>query len=97
MLVRKNLLYIKYTLWWTFLAVIILTFGAFPQASDILAQFTGVSYPPTLILTGAIALLFIKILLMDIDRSRQESRFRRLVQRNAILETQLKKEKAKNS
>ena len=97
LLVRKNMLYIRYALWWTFIAFVILTLGAFPEASDLLAQFTGVTYPPTLILTAAIVLLFVKILLMDIDRSRQESNFRRLIQRNAILETQLKKEKEKRA
>lgn len=97
LLIRKNMLYIRYALWWVCLAVLILILGAFPESSDILAKYAGVSYPPTLVLTGAIALLFVKVLLMDIDRSRQESRFRRLIQRNAILETQLKETKEKQA
>lgn len=97
LLIRKNMLYIRYALWWVWLAVIIFILGAFPESSDILAKYAGVNYPPTLILTGAVALLFVKVLLMDIDRSRQESRFRRLIQRNAILETQLEKTKEKQA
>jgi len=47
-----------------------------------------VSYPPVLAIVLGFALLLIKILTMDLERSRQERMIRRLTQRLAILEAQ---------
>ena len=57
---------------------------------DSLARLTGVSYPPILGITVAVALLVIKILLMDLERSRIEMRNQRLIQRVAILEADIR-------
>ncbi|WP_051294988.1 DUF2304 domain-containing protein [Maridesulfovibrio bastinii] len=92
-LVRKNILYSKYTPWWIFISVAFLVFGFFPTLSDSLARLVGVAYGPSLVLLGAVVMLFIKNLLMDIDRSRQEVMLRRLVQRVAILQKQLEEQK----
>jgi len=62
----------------------------FPGIIDSLARLTGVSYPPILGITVAIGLLVIKILLMDLERSRIEMRNQRLVQRMAMLEADIK-------
>lgn len=56
---------------------------------DTLGLFLGVHYPPILFLTLALGMVLIKILTMDIERSRQERALRRLTQRMAILEEQL--------
>jgi hypothetical protein len=90
-LMRRNVLYPRYAIWWMGCAVGILVLGLFPKISDLLAGYAGVAYPPALIFTIALVLLCIKMLLMDIERSRLESRLRRLMQRNAILHCQLKK------
>lgn len=63
----------------------------FPRLSDHLAVMVGIAYGPTLVMLGAVVMLFIKTLLMDIDRSRQEARLRRLVQRVAMLQAELDK------
>ncbi len=62
--------------------------GFAPGLIDQIASSLGVSYPPVLALTVGIALLVLKILLMDIDRSRIELRNQRLVQRIAMLEAE---------
>lgn len=92
-LVRKNMLYTRFTVWWLGITACILAFGFYPKLSDILAKFLSINYPPILILTGAIVLIFIKILFMDLERSRQEEKIRRLVQRVAILQARLREEK----
>ncbi len=48
----------------------------------------GVSYPPILAIVLGFGMLLIKILTMDVERSRQERRIRRLAQRLAMLEAQ---------
>lgn len=88
-LVRRSILYTRYSVWWMGVAASLVLFGLFPRLSDAMAGYLGVAYPPTLIFAAALAVLFVKILLMDIDRSKQEVRIRRLIQRNAILQARL--------
>lgn len=88
-LIRKNSLYIRYALWWMTVFLGILLFSLFPQLSDKAIHLLGVSYPPAFLFFIAILMLFVKILLMNIDRSKQEVRIRRLIQRLAIYEAEL--------
>lgn len=88
-LIRKNSIYVRYTFWWLTICGSILLFSVFPRLSDIIVRFLGISYPPAFIFFIAILMLFVKILFMDIERSRQEVRIRRLVQRLAILEAEM--------
>jgi hypothetical protein len=46
----------------------------------------GVSYPPILAVVVGLGLVLIKMLTMDVERSRQERKIRRLTQQLAILE-----------
>nr|WP_245168289.1 DUF2304 domain-containing protein [Desulfobaculum xiamenense] len=85
-LVRKNLLYTRYTLWWTFIIICSAVLGLYPRLSDWMAKMLGIAYPPALILLLACVFIFIKMLAMDIERSNQEIRLRRLTQRVAMLE-----------
>jgi hypothetical protein len=87
-LVRKDHLHTRYSMWWLTAAAVVVLFGLFPRLSDWLAAFFGVSYPPTLVLTLALALLGLKTLFMDMDRSRHERDLRRLAQRLALFETE---------
>ncbi|MFT6288986.1 MAG: hypothetical protein ACJA09_003752 [Alcanivorax sp.] len=75
---------------WVVIAVCFALLGFAPGIVDAVAKYTGVSYPPVLALTLAIALLVIKILFMDIERSHIEMRNQRLVQRMAMLEADLR-------
>jgi len=71
---------------WLLAAVVFVGFGLFPCLADLAAARLGVSYPPTLAFVVALALLGVKSLFMDIDRSRQERRLRRAAQRLALLD-----------
>lgn len=91
LLMRKDSLHAKFGLGWIVVALGFALLGFSPRIIDQAAHYFGVSYPPVLALTIGIALLVIKILLMDIDHSRIEVRNQRLVQRVAMLEAELNK------
>lgn len=85
-LIRKDRLHTRYSAWWLAAAAVIVLFGFFPRLSDVIAARVGISYAPTLVLMGALGVLGLKTLFMDIERSQQELRLRRLAQRVAMLE-----------
>ena len=89
-LIRKDRLHVNHGMGWVVVALVFALLGFSPGVIDQLAQFLGIGYPPVLALTLGIAVLTIKILLMDIERSRLEIRNQRLIQRVAMLETDLK-------
>ena len=87
-LVRRDHLHGPYAIWWIGAAATVAVLGLFPRLFDVLAFKLGVSYPPMLALVLGFALLLVKILTMDLERSRQERQIRRLAQRLAMLEAQ---------
>ena len=91
-LVRKSLLHTMHSVLWLLLSFLIVVFGTFPTLNDWIAKKLGVNYPPVLILTAGMGFILIKILTMDIDRSRQEQRIRILTEKLAILEGEDKNE-----
>jgi hypothetical protein len=93
-LIRKDRLHAHHGLGWILVALSFALIGLFPGIIDRLAQIVGIGYPPVLALTLGISLLVIKILLMDIERSKIEMRNQRLIQRVAMLEADLKKLKS---
>ncbi|MBZ4193412.1 MAG: DUF2304 domain-containing protein [Candidatus Contendobacter sp.] len=88
MLVRRDHLHGPYATWWISSAVLVALLGFFPRLFDRLAVQLGVSYSPILAVILGLGLLLVKILTMDLERSRQERLIRRLAQRMAILEAQ---------
>ena len=88
-LVRRDRLHGPYALWWLLVAAAALVMGLFPQVVDWLGRATGVYYPPALPIIVGLALVMVRLLKLDIDRSRQERRLRRLVQKVAMLEAEL--------
>jgi hypothetical protein len=87
-LVRRDHLHGPYAIWWIGAAITIGTLGFFPRLFDYLAVYVGVSYPPMLAIVLGFSMLLVKILTMDLERSRQERLIRRLAQRLAMLEAQ---------
>lgn len=85
-LVRQDHLRAAQAVWWLSVACGVLILGIFPWVTDLLAKLVGVSYPPVLAVVAALVALIIKVLLMDIERTRQEREIRRLAQRLAIWE-----------
>ncbi|MFH1243625.1 MAG: DUF2304 domain-containing protein [Pseudomonadota bacterium] len=86
LLVRKDLMHSRYSLWWLLMALAIAVFGCFPRLVDRIAYKLGVHYGPVLLIVVGMALILIKMLTMDVERSDQERRLRLLTQRLAILE-----------
>jgi hypothetical protein len=85
-LVRKNHLHGPYAIWWILVAVGVILLGLFPQVVNPIASLLGVNYPPILVIILALATLLVKVLTMDLERTRQEVVLRRLAQRLAMLE-----------
>jgi len=96
-LVRRDRLHVTHGMGWIIVAVGFAFLGFAPSIVDKLAQNLGVDYPPVLALTLGISILVVKILLMDIERSRIETRNQRLIQRVAMLEADLNAMQQSNS
>jgi len=89
-LLRRDHLHGPYALWWLSMAVVTALVGAFPGAIDWIANALDIGYPPALAFVLAIALMLVKMLTMDIERTRQELLLRRLAQRLAMLDEEIK-------
>jgi hypothetical protein len=88
-LMRRDRLHVQHGLGWILVAIGFALLGFSPGIIDEVAVALGIGYPPVLGLTLAIGILVVKVLFMDIERSRVEIRNQRLVQRVAMLETDL--------
>jgi hypothetical protein len=89
-LMRRDRLHVRFGLWWMAAAIAFALLGLFPGLFDQLAAKLGVAYPPVLALISGFVILVIKILLMDLERSRNVIKLDRLVQRMALLEADLR-------
>lgn len=88
-LVRRDHLHGPYALWWVAAACLAVLLGLFPKIIDYVAIRMGVSYPPMLAMVLGLGLLLLKVLTMDLERSRQERQIRRLAQEIAIMQAHL--------
>ncbi|MEH6515082.1 MAG: DUF2304 domain-containing protein [Halioglobus sp.] len=95
LLMRRDRLHVNHGMGWVAVALGFSLLGFAPQVFDNLAQRIGIAYPPVLALTIGLSVLVLKILLMDVERSRIETRNLRLIQRMAILEAEINALKAK--
>ncbi len=95
-LIRKDHLRVQYGMWWIAMAGIFALLGLFPTLIDQFAKHLGIAYPPILALTIAIVIVVIKILLMDIEHSRNSINLQRLTQRIALLESDLREMQGKS-
>lgn len=90
-LIRKDRLHTRHAFWWSGVAVAVFGLGMFPQWIDWAAHWLGVAYPPVLGIVAAIGVILVKMLVQDLEHAHQERALRRLIQRIAILEAELKK------
>jgi hypothetical protein len=90
-LVRRDHLHGPYAVWWLIVAAATLLLGAFPAIVVWLGNHTGIGYAPVLPIIIGLSLVLIRLLKLDIDRSRQERQIRRLTQKLAILEEELER------
>jgi len=88
-LIRRDHLHVRFGLWWIAVALAFVVLGFFPQIFDRVAAALGVANGPILALTVGLTVFVIKVLTQDIARSRNEARIIRLVQRVAMLESEI--------
>lgn len=89
-LVRRDHLHGSYAVWWLAVAAVVMLLAVFPHIVDWLGNTLGIAYPPILAILIGMTFTLIRMLQMDIDRSRQERSLRRLTQRVAILDEELR-------
>jgi len=88
-LVRRDHLHGPYAVWWFGVASATFVLGVFPSLVVWLGHATGIFYAPILPIIIGLSLVLLRLLKLDIDRSKQERRIRRLTQKLAILEQEL--------
>ena len=93
-LLRRDRLPVMHSLWWLIVAVLIGILGLFPNLIDLAAARVGVAYPPSLLFIVAIVVLLIKLLMADIDLSKDRRRLMRMAQKMALLEEEIDQLKA---
>jgi hypothetical protein len=90
-LVRRDHLHGPYAVWWFAVAAATFVLGVFPGVVVWLGRETGIGYAPVLPIIIGLSLVLIRLLKLDIDRSKQERKMRRLTQKLAILEQELER------
>jgi hypothetical protein len=89
-LVRRRKLNEWYSLLWLATGGIVATFAVFRRLQFRLADWVGLYYPPVLILAILLALLLGITLYLSVVLTRLEARNRRLTQRLALLELEVR-------
>ena len=89
-LVRADQLHAHHGASWIVIALCFALLGFSPEIFDYLALKLGVGYPPILAVLLCVIALTIKALLADIERSRIKVLNQRLIQRIAMIETDLR-------
>jgi len=87
-LLRRDHIYILHALFWIVIAALAALLGLWPGLIDHAASWIGINYPPAALLLGAVVILFVKSLYVDIANTRLERQLRRLNQRIALLDAQ---------
>jgi hypothetical protein len=90
-LVRRDHLHGPYAVWWFAVAAATFVLGVFPNTVVWLGHVTGIGYAPVLPIIIGLSLVLIRLLKLDVDRSKQERNVRRLTQKLAILEQELER------
>ena len=88
-LMRRDHLQISHGLGWALAILVCSLMGFAPSLFDAVAIGIGVSYAPILGIALAIAALVIKTLLTDIEISKLKTREQRLIQKVALLESEI--------
>lgn len=90
-LIYKDRLHTRHAFWWGGVALAVMVVGMFPQLVDWIARWLGIAYPPVLGIIAAIGVILVKMLVQDLEHSHQERALKRLIQRIAVLEAELRK------
>lgn len=88
-LVRRDHLHGPFAAWWLMVAAATLVLGMFPSVVIWLGKLSGINYAPVLPIIIGLSMVLLRLLKLDIDRSRNERQMRRLTQKLAILEQEI--------
>lgn len=86
MLVRGDRMSPKVAARWFCVSLLVLLVSLTPEIVDWLGLTLGIAYPPILPVLFAIAVITVKILIMDIERQKIQTKIDRLVQKISIIE-----------
>jgi hypothetical protein len=95
-LIRRDSFSANYVVWWFCVAVGLIFVGFFPKVVNYFGRALGVGYPPVILIALSWCMILVKLIFMDIDRSRQERQIRILIQKLAVFE-QKEKDREKES
>ena len=88
-LLRRDKLHTRHALWWITVAMAVLLLGIFPQLVDWMASLGGIRYPPILAVIIAFAVVFVKLLQLDLELAHHQRMERRLIQRIALMQREI--------
>ena len=97
LLIRTDRLSVVHGLGWLVAAMVMGGLGFAPSVFDSIATKLGISYAPSLAFTIGLSAVLLKLFIDDIERSRLKMRQTRVIQRIAILENELRREKKRYS
>ena len=89
-LLRRRHLRERHAVWWFIAGLLALVAGVFPGTLAWAASLLGIAVPINLVFFVSIAILFLVCLQFSSELTRLESKTRRLAERVAIMELQLK-------
>jgi hypothetical protein len=91
LLIRTDRLHVTHGVGWLVAAFVMAGLGFAPSIFDSIAIRLGITYAPSLAFTLGFGLIVIKLLIDDIERSRLKMRHTRMVQRMALLESEIRR------
>jgi len=94
-LLRKNVLYLSYSLFWIFVAFSILFLGLFPEYNIKLANLFGIEYYPIFPVIIAIIAIFLKLIKIDIEITKKQKYIYRSIQELAIYQSKIYRDSKK--
>ena len=96
-LVRRHKLVEEYSLVWIVGAIGLLALSVWRGLLDAAAQQFGVFYPPSLLLMGLVALVFVGLLTFSVILSRQRRQIERLTEEAAVLGAEIRELRSERS
>ncbi len=89
-LVRRDHLHPRKAASWIALSAAIATLGVFPELADRVAAALGIAYSPTLVYAFGFVVVLIKLLRLDIARTREHTIVTTLSQKLSVLEQRVR-------
>jgi hypothetical protein len=93
-LILKGKLRTEYSFVWMLMGIIFLVFSLWRRSLDLLANFFGVYYAPSLIFIFFFCMIFIFLIHLSVVNSRQHEEIKKLTQEMALIRNKLEKKES---